>query len=204
MADLDRTGDFQARVIDYSIYEAKTGSTGINMKFVVLSQWNPETQQWDDWTQYGEHEVRGTCWVVKADGTLNDANAKRLAEACGPWDFGLIDSKEWKPTDCSITVEAEEYNNKTTFKAAWINPYDRKPGMTGNVDSGKARDLSSRFGHQLRALFGNTQRNTAVPSSRPKPPPAGKFPPASKIEPVVATNGAVESPEGPTGDEIPF
>lgn len=200
MAGIDRKGDFQARVIDYSIYEAKTGSTGINLKFVVLSMWNPETEEWDDWTQYDEKfEVLGTAWIIKKDGSLNEEAAKRLAEACGPWDFESIDAKEWKPTDCSITVEQEEYNGQTRFKAAWINAFDRKPGMSGNVDAGKARELSGRFGSQLRALFGNAT-HAAPPTSRPKPPPAGIFPPAAK-EP--ALNGAPGA--GPlTGDKIPF
>lgn len=206
MEYIDRPGDFQARVIDYSIYQAKTGSTGINLKFQLLTMWNPETQEWEDWTQYGGHEVLGTAWVINKDETLNEANVKRLAEACGPWDFGMIDSKEWRPTDCSVTVQAEEYQGKTTLKVAWINPYDRKPGMSGNVDAGKARDLSSRFGHQLRALFGNTQRNAAVPSSRPKPPPAGKFTSQKReddsFDPSTFANGAVPAPLA--GDDIPY
>lgn len=197
--ELDRCGHFQAKVIGYAIAEQESGSVSVKLKLEILSQWNDETKEWMDLTQYEAMECYCDNWIIKKDGTLNENAAKNLAKVCGPWDFELIQKQEWQPHNVSISVMPETYNGVTKPKVKWLNPFDQKPGIAGNVSDDRISEFSGRFGSQLRALFGNAT-NAAPPTSRPKPPPAGMFTPAAK-EP--ALNGAPGA--GPlTGDKIPF
>lgn len=191
---VSQVGSFRGPIMEYGLFEADSGSVGINIKCAITDIFHE-----DDWLDYREYdlEVEGTIWIVKKDGSLNESGVQSLVKYAG-WDGMLeaITSKTWQPDEISFSVEAATYKEKTRHKINFIGSWENPPGrMMGNVDEAKAKALASRFGSQLRAVIGNTKRN-APPPAGSKPAPPKKSPP--KAEPVAA------AANGEGGDGIPF
>lgn len=174
--ELDREGNFQVTCLDYGLENFESGSVGVNMKFRVLSAWNDETQEWDSWLDFEECEVRGTFFLVKkkkedgSPGGLNEKSIESLIEHCG-WngDMNSIADRSWKPSDCQIKVKPDTYNNRTSYKAAFINAFDATPGGMKTMASEDVAKLQDQWGSHLRALAGKV-RDKAKPSGKPAPP----------------------------------
>jgi hypothetical protein len=144
---LDREGTFKAKILSWNIYAAKSGAVAVNMDFAIVSQWNGS--DWDSWADYAPHHCYGAFYVVKKDGAINTATVKQLVAAVS-WDGKLKSILDLPPdVEVQITVKAEDYNNATVHKAAWINPGDHTPtfGASPEVVS----NLDARFGSLLRA-----------------------------------------------------
>lgn len=199
-AQLDREGTFRAKIVDYGLKKGKDGSqsVAVSVKFVILEHYNFNTEEWEDWRGYEEHEVWGNFYVVKADGNLGDFACRALIKNCG-WD-GYLESvleKTWEVRDCQISVGVNEWKGKTSYRAEFVNDWNDTPGGgVSNVGVDEVKALSARLGGPLRALAG-TVANAA------KKPPNGKPaspPPTKKPEPVAAASEGGGTPD----DEIPF
>lgn len=183
-------GEFRGQVLEYGLFEADSGSVGVNLKCSIEDIYHEE--EWADYREY-DLEVEGTIWIVKKDGGLNESGVQSLVKHAG-WD-GMIEAitgQTWQPNGISFSVEPNEYKGKTTYKINFIGSWDQPPGRKmGNVDETKGKALASRFGSQLRAVVGNTKRN-APPTANSKPAPPKKKP-AKQDEPAMsaAANGDI-------------
>lgn len=144
---LDREGVFKAKPLSWNVWEAKSGAVAVNITFLVVSQWNGES--WDSWQEYAPYTCVGAFYVVKKDGTVNATTVKQLAAAIG-WNGDLKAFLDI-PTEMEvqITVKADDYNNMTIYKVAWINPGDHVP--TSSTSPEDVAKLNTRFGSLLRA-----------------------------------------------------
>lgn len=174
-------GTFKAQIESYGLKEMESGSVAVSIRAHLLDLWNGEG--WEPWGD-SNVEAAGDLWIVKKDGTLNSGQVEALIK-CAGWDGNLesIVNETWRPTQCQVVVKADEYQGQTRYKIAFINDLNRTPGMMGNVDAGKAKELQARHGAALRALAGNAKRNGApAPASKPATPPPAR-PAPTKVDP---------------------
>ena len=156
MPAIDRIGTFRGAIIEYGLNKGdRSESVGVALKIAIHDIWDDGAKQWLDWRQY-QLEAEGTVWVVKADGTLNQAAINSLID-CADWDGKFVSIKEatWKPTLVQFNVVTDTYKDQTRFRIGFLDRYERIPGSMGNVDSAKAKDLDDKYGSMLRAMGGN-------------------------------------------------
>ncbi|HOX27490.1 MAG TPA: hypothetical protein PLL30_17350 [Candidatus Krumholzibacteria bacterium] len=159
---LDREGIFMARAKSWLIRTFDNSeAVAVNIEFQILGQLNDQGG-WDDWRQYDEHTVYGMFFIVKKDGTINTTTMEQLAKSLG-WDGNLLAVMDAPPpkTAVQITVKADEYQGKVTYKASWINPKDFSPQPQGASDA-KVSQLQARFGSLLRAAAAAAKQSAPV------------------------------------------
>lgn len=189
---IDRSGHFQCIIVDYGLKELDSGAVAIPIRAQLTAFWNGES--WDDWTSYNVHAY-GDVWIVKKDGNLNTKQVESLCKFAG-WDgyFNSILNNTWQPAACQVTINEETYQDKVSYKIAFINQFDRTPGGLAKMDETKAKSLAAKYGSQLRALAGPANRNSAPTAGKPPAPPS-KGVPANQTKAAMAAAG---------DDEIPF
>lgn len=168
---LDREGNFRIQIVEYALKEFDSGSVCVSMRATVLEQFDEESKTWIDWRPYNR-DVLGDVFIVNKKGDLLEKAIQSLVNFAG-WDanFDAIANGRWQPTPCQCSVAENVYKDQTSFKINFINSYDWHPGGSGGVSAEKAKELSNRFGSQLRALAGNVKRNAPPPAeSKPTPP----------------------------------
>jgi hypothetical protein len=178
MQPVDREGVFRGVIAEYGTKEFTGGTIAIKFRAELTELYDGE--QWHPWTDY-QQEVYGDSFVVKKDGSINEAAVNSLVNHAG-WDgtFASVNDATWKPTPCQFKVVSEEYKGKTYYKVDFINGFDDVPGGGGlpKIDGQKAKGLDARFGSQLRAIAANKMRNQSAPPAGAKPPAPPK--PAAK------------------------
>jgi hypothetical protein len=193
--ELDREGTFQGVIVEYWVRDTdKSKSIAVAYRARITAMYDFEKEKWDDWSEFAEHLVEGSQWVIGKEGQVHERAVKTLVEDAG-WDgnFTSIIQQTWQPIPCQLVVKNEPFEGRDYFKVAFINSFDRIPGG-GSVaaKADKVNELQALYGSQLKGLAGQFKRNAKPPaSSKPSAPP-----PAKKQEPVL-TNG-----EG--GEDVPF
>lgn len=169
--DLDREGNFQIAITEYAVKAYDSGAKAIAVTANVLSQWNAETGQWDDWSGYEPHVVHGYLIVIKKDGKPNNGQVEALCKHAG-WNASLSDVADgkWMPTPCQCSVEANTYNDTTTYRIGFINAFDRVPGGMGGLSVDEAKALDMQYGAALRAVAGSATHGTTKPAGKPPAP----------------------------------
>lgn len=194
MPFLEQAGIFKSKPLSWEVYPAESGAIGVSMKFAVLEELN-SAGEWESWAEYDEHHFYGTWWVVKKDGKVNTQAVEQLAKCLG-WNGNLTSIMGAPPEIVvQVTVKADTYKDKTTFKGSWMNPEDHTGGGFG-ADADTVKSLQSRFGSLLRAAAsGSTPAAPAPakkggPKSKPATPPSGK--PPMEVEPCKAHGDSCE------------
>ena len=165
---LDRPGIFKARPFDWSVQPSATSKAiAISVGLLIESQY--ENGEWASWSEYEPHQVRGWWYVIGKNGQVNTVAVEQLAKSLG-WDGNLKSIHAAGPPDVvvQITVKANEYEGKTTYKAGWMNPGDHVPESAGASEDDVAK-LSVQFGSLLRAAAASVAK--AAPKSSPKAAP---------------------------------
>lgn len=164
MPFLTQEGNFQVTVIQTGVKETPSGATGVEILFKVDRNWDRASSQWSDQWPNG-HEVRGTFWFVKKDGTHNTETIARVAEALG-WNSGNIEdfqSERFDGVQCCVTVKSELYEGKTYYKASWIDPLDKTPGGgVAHTEDARLKALQKAHGAVFKALTKGVQERTKV------------------------------------------
>lgn len=162
--ELNQTGDFRGEICSYKLQEYKSGAVAIAVLVDIHDAWNSETQEWNDWREH-YLQVPGYLFVIKKNGTLNDVQVAALVSHVG-WDGNLesITAQTWQPTRCQFSVTANTYEGDVSYRIAWINAYDSRPG-TSSIDPTRSKELQNKFGSQLRAVAGNAVRNSLTPAT---------------------------------------
>ena len=191
--EIDRVGSFRAEITEYGLREMESKAVAVSVRAKILEAWNADEQVWEDWRQY-EVEVEGRLWLVKKNGAMNQKQAEALMKHCA-WDgsFNSIHANTWHPTPCQITVERNDYKDQERYQIAWINDYDRTPGVS-NIDEGRVRELQLQHSASLRAMTANVKRNAPVSEGLPPAPP----------EKVKAMANDIAEESTPDKDDIPF
>lgn len=201
---LNQAGTFRGNIIDHGLFEAESGAVGVNLKFQILEAWDADAQAWTDWAEY-DVECDGCVWVVKKDGTVNQAQSQSLMKAAG-WngDLASIGTAAWECKPCAVVVNKDEYKGDVRYRIAFVNEFDRTPGGVGNCDPEKAKALQAKYGSQFRALAGSVNANKQAPAAN-KPKMPGKAPkPAPATKQPDNTITGVGTGTKQTTDDIPF
>jgi len=175
---VDREGTFRGRIVDYGLGETRNGAVRLSIKAELDECWskdedNPEDEgAWEDWRVYNV-EAYGDLILVKTNGESNNTQVTALARHAG-WD-GRIESiadKTWKPWASQFSVEPNTYEGRTTYRIAFVNGWDDKPGGTmKSVSADDARKLAAKYGGKLMAAVSGVQ--ATPPSLPPQPAPTG-------------------------------
>ena len=193
---LDREGNFRIQIVEYSLKEFDSGSVCVSLRASVLEEWSDEAKAWTDWRPY-KYDVIGDVFVVNKKGELLEKSIQSLVNFAA-WDanFDSVANGHWQPAPCQCSVAENTYNDQKSFKINFINPWDWTPGGGGGVSPEKAKELSNRFGSQLRALAGNVKRNA--------PPDQGSNPTPPKKPPVNTANANKAMAEAAASEGTPF
>lgn len=166
----DREGTFQAEIIEYGLKEFDSGSVAVTVKVLLHKLWDVDSETWVDWLEY-QMEAYGNLFVIKKDKTLNTSQVEALVSHAG-WDgnFDSIQNSTWEPKPVQVVIKADTYKDETRYQVAFVNDFERKPGGLGTIDAAKAKELSVRYGGELRALAASAKMNATKPAAKPKPP----------------------------------
>lgn len=172
MARLEKEGIFKAIPFSWDVRHTVSGSVSINFGFIIQSELNHATGDFDSWEEYGVYRTWGDWWVIKKDGKPNVAAIEQLARCLG-WD-GELNAVIGDPPKrvVQIKVVADEYQGRVSYKAQWMNPEDYKPeggGLEGAATEDQRRDLSNRFGGLLRAAAAAAKKSEDKKSSATGP-----------------------------------
>jgi hypothetical protein len=191
---LDRPGIFRAKPFDWSIQPSKeTKSVAISIGFLIEAQY--ENGEWTSWADYEPHTTRGWFYVVGKTGQPNQTAIDQLVKSLN-W-FGTLKEIQSPPPDVTvqINVKANEYNGKTTFKVAWLNPGDYVPEAPGASDDDVSK-LHLQFGSLLRAAAASARPKGVAPKAAPAKVTAKKAapmasPPDMEFAPPIDDNADV-------------
>ena len=170
MAELDRAGNFKARILSYGLSKSKSSaSMGINCRMVMTAF--KDGDDWRPWEEY-QQEAYGTMWFQGKDGKTNNKVVESMARVFPTWtgDFAEFGNGVIGETDCEVTVEDQgEYG----LKVAWINPIGGGGSRESTFCPEDAKLLNSAHGAACRATVGNVRRETPAkppaPAEAPKP-----------------------------------
>lgn len=165
--NLERTGIFKAIPKTWSVKTTESSDAiAVSIRFDITQELDGST--WKDWSGYQTHHVYGDFWVVKRTGQPLVDQVKNLSEVLG-WNGALSSIVSAPPprTEVQITVDAEEYNGKTYYKAKWLRPGDYTPNFGADADEVKA--LDQRFGSLLRAAAGKPGKPKLVDETTEEP-----------------------------------
>jgi hypothetical protein len=159
---LDRAGIFKARPFDWSVQpSASTKSVAISIGLLIEAQY--EDGEWVSWAEYEPHQTRGWWYVIGKNGQINLNAVEQLAKSLG-WNGDLKAITGDAPNVVvQVSVKANEYEGKTTYKAGWMNPEDYVPESSGASDEDVSK-LSVQFGSLLRAAAASAKK--AAPAAK--------------------------------------
>ena len=191
---LEREGIFKARPFKWDVRKADSGAVAISFGFEILAQYDGNGG-WIDWVASGaDFHCYGDWWVVKKTSQPNIATVEQLVLSLG-WDGSLstVASGACPEKVVQITVKAETYNERTRYKAGWMNPEDYTPGSIG-ATAEEAQQMDVRFGSLLRAAASAAKAKGDGNGAAGQPPaaPAQEPPPPQEEPPPI------------TDDDIPF
>lgn len=180
MSKIDRTGTFLGVLTDYGISATKIrkdddgnekgGLAQFACNLLATAMWNPDTQVWDDWTDFNA-DIDGYLVLVGNDNTPL-LNAEQLMTVTG-WDgksFAELNDMDLSDLTVQFRVEENTYNNKTTLQVSWIDKEDATPGgQIRKMDKKEIKGLDAKFKSALGILGGKTVAK--APASKPAVPP---------------------------------
>src|SRR3990167_2344707 len=180
----DRTGTFRGDIIEYGLRREKSGSVGIGVKVALKEMWDESADPpgWIPWDY--DQEAFGTIYVIKKDGHLHETGFGPLVEHAN-WDgdFDSINNATWKPLPVQFTLEANEYQGKTTYRVGFVNGWNDTPGNgLGKCDAATVNELKTKYGSTMRA-FASTVRAASAPKPAGKPPAPPARPPMKTANP---------------------
>lgn len=200
MRQIDREGIFRVVPREWRVRTTESSaSVAVSFDFGIDAQWNG--QGWDDWSGYELHTVYGDWWVIKKDRNINQGAVEQLANSLG-WN-GSLDSVNGQPPQVfvQVTVKAETYEDKTRYKAGWMNPGDFTPGPVGAPPAEVAK-LQLQFGSLLRAAAsGAAKAAKLVPAPERK---TEKPPPPGDADMAGPGGGGGVHPASTGDDDLPF
>lgn len=185
MAQIDREGTFRGRVISQTIGISKSGHVQLEVNLLASELYDPETEQWIDWSKYEETELHGYLYLVSKDNEPYKT-AEQLKKALG-WDgtdFDFLDDTDFSQITIQFRVQMETYEGKLRPKIAWVDHADAQPGASiKKLDKAEIKALDAKFAKALKALSGGAKPKS-VPAGKPETPKAvkSKPPAAPKVE----------------------
>src|SRR3990167_2733773 len=160
----DRTGTFRGDIIEYGLRREKSGSVGIGVKVALKEMWD-ESADPPGWIPWDYDQLAfGTIYVIKKDGHLHETGFRPLVEHANWYgDFDSINNATWKPLPVQFTLEANEYQGKTTYRVGFVNGWNDTPGNgLGKCDAATVNELKTKYGSTMRA-FASTVRAASAP-----------------------------------------
>lgn len=200
---LEWEGAVRGDIVSFGLNEPASGAVGISVTAALKEYYDTEQQAWVPLDPGIENS--GTMWLIgkkEKGGKVDQKSVQALMLATG-WsgDLNAVADGTWKPEACQFYLKGEEFKGTTTYKLSWPKPYDAVPGGGGNVSPERARELNNQYGSQLRALAGNTVRNSAPPAGKPslknlpgtprRPKPPKDVDPNAELQPAAVDESGI-------------
>lgn len=158
----DREGVFNAKPVDWGLNPSKTSQAcALNI------QWRPYEVLDDGLKKFVEFDnpegltVYSNTWFIKKDGSINELTVQRTMVDTLKWSGEISDFddiEKFKPPDCQIEVEKDEYKDKLRYVVSWVNPLGGGEYKPARADSSALADISDKFGDNIkRAMKGEKQ-----------------------------------------------
>lgn len=193
MKNVDRAGIFRARILNWGVRPSEAEGSealGVNMEFLITGCLAPN-REWEDWTEYEEHRVFGTFYVIQRDGSVNVSITEQLARAIG-WDGDLWLFIDPPAGDLSVQITVKENpdaaENRPRFGVSWINHIDYSPARR-YADPGDVKKIMAKYGVQLRAAAAQAKMRDLTAGSKQR---------------AVASAVNAASPAAAREDDVPF
>lgn len=184
----EKEGTYRAFPIAWTLEKKESGAVAIAFKFALHQEWHGKDQGWSvEWAP--GYWTTNRTWIVKKDGELNQSAVDNLGK-CGLWD-GDFDKIAGPVPSVFVLVDigCETYENKTRYRADWINPNADEPKPRGGftpTDPNVLAQLRARFQSATRAIAGGAPAGTApAPPATPAPAPTPAVAPAA-VAPAAA------------------
>lgn len=179
-------GDYRGRPLDWTIKNYDSGAGALVIRFKVTNEWfpgkNDEPGAWSgEWPQ--GYYVESKSWIIGKDGNLKDGAIANLAK-CGLWN-GDFDAVAGPPPAvfCLLSVEGEDYNGKTYFRASWVNPDAPEPskrsGGFAPIEKDALAAMRAKFGGKAKAIAGSATGAPSTPAAPAAATPAAPGVPAA-------------------------
>lgn len=175
MSQINRTGTFRGIDVNRVIDE----SSGKHIQWVADLQateyYDEETQQWVDWSEYTECEIR--CWIMlfNKDASKEPFFGTAQLQKAGRWTgVSFQELREESPDGFlfQFNIIEDTYEGKTRLKVSRIDHYNAEPGRTlvSKLDNDDVKKLDAKYAAALRKLGGGPKPKT-VPAKPVTPKP---------------------------------
>ena len=185
----DRVGTFRGRVMDHAVSETKNGFPQLVAKIEAVEYFDPETEEWGDWSEY-EMQITAFLVLFASKGPCLNYDQCQKAFGWGGESFASLNDMDLSGVRFQFRVEDETYDNQTRRKVVWIDASDATPGQTlKKLDAKGLQALDGRYAGQMGG-------KAKAPAG--KPPTAAPKSPAKATAPTPAPE-----PEADTTAEPP-
>lgn len=172
MSLVSREGTFRGFATDWGVSTtSKSGYPQLQAVLSALEWYNPETQEWENWNEYGE-EITAYLVLFGSEGKAL-MNAKQIQKVFG-WSgqsFKELDDFDYSEVQFQFRVEDEEYEGNTTRKVTWIDEYDASPGRTvQKLDAAKLKQLDAAYSKALKGFGGTKVAGKVTRAEKPTAP----------------------------------
>ena len=197
MGQIDREGTFRGHIIDKSFGMSKGGFPQFVARLQAAEMYDPETEQWLDWSKYDETEMVGYFILVGKDGNMT-FNAEKLQKAVG-WSGGSFSELEQADYSDMLVQFRVGYGKGEFADRLGVNSIDHADADPSNslkkLDPAEIKALDAKFAAALKKFSGGPKPKT-VPAGKPEPPKATKpaKPAAPKSKPPAAPKAEPEKP----------
>ncbi|KKN79123.1 hypothetical protein LCGC14_0343110 [marine sediment metagenome] len=181
---LSSDGTYKARATEWGVAESSTGLPQYFLDFIIHAKWNPDTEEWEDYTEMDESHSGFFCLRGKKDQELRIC--KQIAKIFGWEGPSFSELARIDVSEVEFQVRIEENNNpdyadKHPFKVEWLDLADAIPGSGVVVldDSGLAaldKKYALVFKRGGTAVAAKSASAKAAPSRLKQQEPAPKEP----------------------------
>ncbi len=175
MSKIVTEATFRGNIVEKAVSQSTGGLPQFVAKLVATEAWEPDIQDWVDWTPYDENEITGyfILYSKKNEPTLN---ATQVMEATG-WDgqsFAVLDGCDLSDCVVQFRVENHTYDQKTSLQVTWIDKFDAIPGMAiKKMDANDIKALDAQYAKFKPKAAKVVAKPKAVAPAKPKPAASG-------------------------------
>jgi hypothetical protein len=160
--------------MQHAVNLSSGGHPQLQLTLAAVEQYDFETQQWADWSQY-DQGITGYLILAGKEGKATK-NAEQVMKVF-KWDgmsFTGLDAMPITGSKVQFRVADNVYEGKTNQKVVWIDDYDAKPssglGAVEKLDANKLAALDKQFAGTLKGLTGGKIAVAKAPATPPAPP----------------------------------
>jgi hypothetical protein len=194
MSLIKQVATFRGAVLDKAVTTTKNGYPQLVMPLKAVELYDPDLEQWVDWSEEEENEITAFLCLFGGNGEIT-LSGKQVMKVLG-WSgesFQELDEIEFDGMIQFRTAE-NTYEGNTSIQVAWIDVEDAEPGNSiRRLDKDELKKLDAKYATGLRKASGGPKPKS-VPLKAPKKttPPKETEKPAQTEEKTINAEKAWE------------